>query len=645
MIVKKKHTYHQVWIPMLIGIFVFLLCPVKTQASTGGHSADDAINWVRSQVGKGLDYDGAYGNQCVDLICYYYKYLGQTSPGGNAIDYTSNKLPSGWSRIQGAQPQKGDILVYSGGEFGHVAIYANDYESYHQNFNKHKYIEKITYKYNQMGIQYWGIIRPDFETDVYAPENPTIQKSQIWYDLKDTIKIYMHADYARGYYISVFKDGQKIIGQSVDSGEFTMLANQYGEGEYSAYCSCVNSKGAVDSSWINFNVVGKAGYSKVSKSAEWYDLKDTISISVDTVCAKGQVIGIDKVGGGRVITSECDSTYQIAASNLGIGEYSAYFSVYNGSGGVDTERVDFKIVGEPKYSEVKTEKKVYDLSDTVSILVDTICAKGQVIGIDKVGVGRVITSKCDSTYQIAASNLGIGEYSAYFSVYNGSGSIDTKRVEFSIVNKNGVYKAEDNNWYYYKNGKKDTSFTGLAKNTYGVWYCKNGKVQFATTGVIQSKGTYDGWYYVKKGQLQTGEETVEQNSNGWWYISKDGKVDFNFTGLAKNTYGVWYCKKGKVQFNTTDVLYSKGTLYNGWYYVKKGQLQTGKTTVEKNGSGWWYIGKDGKVDFSFTGIASNAYGSWYLEKGKVSFSKNIKSYTDPHTKLKYRVVRGKATRI
>ena len=93
------------------------------------------------------------------------------------------------------------------------------------------------------------------------------------------------------------------------------------------------------------------------------------------------------------------------------------------------------------------------------------------------------------------------------------------------------------------------------------------------------------------------------------------------------------------------MLYSKGTLYSGWYYVKKGQLQTGKTTVEKNGSGWWYIGKDGKVDFSFTGIASNAYGSWYLEKGKVSFSKNIKSYTDPHTKLKYRVVRGKATRI
>ena len=83
----------------------------------------------------------------------------------------------------------------------------------------------------------------------------------------------------------------------------------------------------------------------------------------------------------------------------------------------------------------------------------------------------------------------------------------------------------------------------------------------------------------------------------------------------------------------------------GWYYVKKGQLQTGKVTVEQNSTGWWYIAKDGKVDFSFTGIASNAYGSWYLEKGKVNFNKNISAYTDPHTKLLYKVVKGKATRI
>ena len=55
---------------VLVGVFMLMLLffPIETKASTGGRSADDAINWARSQVGIGLDYDGAYGNQCVDLI-------------------------------------------------------------------------------------------------------------------------------------------------------------------------------------------------------------------------------------------------------------------------------------------------------------------------------------------------------------------------------------------------------------------------------------------------------------------------------------------------------------------------------------------------------------------------------------------------
>lgn len=77
------------WILCAICAFMFLTCsPLRAEASTGGKSADDAINWVKSQVGKGLDYDGVYGNQCVDLICYYYQYLGQRSPGGNGADYS-----------------------------------------------------------------------------------------------------------------------------------------------------------------------------------------------------------------------------------------------------------------------------------------------------------------------------------------------------------------------------------------------------------------------------------------------------------------------------------------------------------------------------------------------------------------------------
>ena len=54
--------------------------------------------------------------------------------------------------------------------------------------------------------------------------------------------------------------------------------------------------------------------------------RDTVSISVSTVCAHGQVIGINKEGVGRIYTGDTGvSHYTIGASSLGKGSYSAYF--------------------------------------------------------------------------------------------------------------------------------------------------------------------------------------------------------------------------------------------------------------------------------------------------------------------------------
>lgn len=130
--------------------------------------------------------------------------------------------------------------------------------------------------------------------------------------------------------------------------------------------------------------MGAAGYSDVSVSSPWYDLSDTVSISVSPVCSKGQVIGIDKNGVERVVTENCDTTYTVPASQLGVGEYSAYFSVYNGSGGIDTKRVSFIIVDKPKEgAKVTSNKSNYSLNDKVEISVSASYSKGQVIGIDK----------------------------------------------------------------------------------------------------------------------------------------------------------------------------------------------------------------------------------------------------------------------
>lgn len=100
------------WILTLAMVMSLVVIPSNNVYATNV-TADQAIAWVQSQVGKALDVDGAYGAQCVDLIMAYYDYLGVPRASGNAVDYTTNALPSGWQRIKGAQPQKGDILVYT----------------------------------------------------------------------------------------------------------------------------------------------------------------------------------------------------------------------------------------------------------------------------------------------------------------------------------------------------------------------------------------------------------------------------------------------------------------------------------------------------------------------------------------------------
>lgn len=198
---------------------------------------------------------------------------------------------------------------------------------------------KITFSYR--------LVSPQFKSDV-LPTNPTISQSQYWYDKLDTIKLTGYADNATEY-IAVIDDskGNRLVDEIAPSNEFTIsaetLINKSGYGDYWACMIMRNSVGGVQSEWIKIPIVDSAGYSNVFCSKPVYDIDDTVSISVETICADGQVIGIDKDGVGRVVTEACDSTFTIPASNLGIGTYSAYFSVYNGSGGIDTKRVNYTI--------------------------------------------------------------------------------------------------------------------------------------------------------------------------------------------------------------------------------------------------------------------------------------------------------------
>ena len=114
----------------LLTMFVLGIVGVMQVNAATAHSSTEAVQWAEAQIGQSLDYDGAYGAQCVDLVAYYYAYLGTTTPGGNAIDYASNQLPTGWSRVYGSY-MAGDIIVWYAnhscsscitGQNGHIAI-------------------------------------------------------------------------------------------------------------------------------------------------------------------------------------------------------------------------------------------------------------------------------------------------------------------------------------------------------------------------------------------------------------------------------------------------------------------------------------------------------------------------------------------
>ena len=287
---------------ILAVIMVACLLPTAAFASTNGKTADDAINWVRSLNGQPVG-----SGECVALIKAYYSYLGQTSPGGNGADYSWNQLPAGWQRLQNVQPQKGDILVYSGNNanpYGHVAIYESDYSTWHQNFASQRKVVNVTnIRYNGFDNRYWGVIRPDFSSPTPTPS---------------------YADIGTNVYRYLIRtDGWKHIGTNYDSSDrynVTIGSANTGDPEQiwkfirqgdGSYCiqnmfndnyltyegDCVQ-QAKVTTSWLNTN--------KASRF-QWYiyDKNGTF-----------QLVPKDSVTAGTWLVLDCTGNYQTPGTQM-----------------------------------------------------------------------------------------------------------------------------------------------------------------------------------------------------------------------------------------------------------------------------------------------------------------------------------------
>nr|WP_308648584.1 hypothetical protein [uncultured Agathobacter sp.] len=246
---------------------------------------------------------------------------------------------------------------------------------------------------------------------------------------------------------------------------------------------------------------------------------------------------------------------------------------------------------------------------------------------------------------IKASMTNINYYGEYF-------VCNSKLPDSMVFNLTGLEKSGDN-LLYYKNGLRDTSYTGLCDyngNTYYVkngtvdysanmlydyngstWNIKNGKVD-KTESVTMNNGSlvytkdgktsnettlckYNGeWYYIHNGKVDYNANTLCKYNGSWWYV-QNGKVNFKYNGLCKFNGSWWYVSGGRVNFNATGLC-----KYNGsWWYVSGGRVNFNATGLCKYNGSWWYV-SGGRVNFNATGLCKYNGSWWYVSSGKVNFN-------------------------
>jgi len=132
--------------------------------------------FAKKYLGKGIDFDGSNGNQCVDLFRQYNKeVLEIKQPKGviGAVDFYTKfesdpilgenfmKIPNTPTGV----PQESDVMIWdqwTGNPYGHVAIFitgdANKFISLDQNWNNVKKVQEIEHSYTKPKVLGW--LRP-----------------------------------------------------------------------------------------------------------------------------------------------------------------------------------------------------------------------------------------------------------------------------------------------------------------------------------------------------------------------------------------------------------------------------------------------------------------------------------------------------
>lgn len=178
---------------LLTVLFALLLTCGAYAKTAKYYTPQQAASWIRTLAGQTVNYWNKPSNaQCTELVYCYYRHLDANAPDTDAWQYSVVKAPSGWVKIPyyaGFTAQPGDVAVWKGGRYGHVALIVsadrNSFLSLEQNTNGIHKAAFYRHSYGRSGeLTFWGVIRPNFKggrKDGHATRSGRTVRSCVYY--------------------------------------------------------------------------------------------------------------------------------------------------------------------------------------------------------------------------------------------------------------------------------------------------------------------------------------------------------------------------------------------------------------------------------------------------------------------------------
>ena len=165
----------------------------------------------------------------------------------------------------------------------------------------------------------------------------------------------------------------------------------------------------------------------------------------------------------------------------------------------------------------------------------------------------------------------------------------------------GLHMAEDENIYYYKDGKVDKTFEGYADYEGSKFYVKNGTIDTSINGVqIDPNSNPLVWYFCSNGQVQTQHVGLAEYDGEWFYIT-DGKVQTEMNKFVEYNGGLFAVAAGRIVSEYSGLMQDpENTKTGDWYFFANGQAQTQYTGLALYDGQWFYV-QAGKFDPTYNG--------------------------------------------